>query len=126
MFIFASPILKKYSTPLLSLNTLIIIGALVAVCLLPWFFAYASGCKTLNYLNLAFWLKENYFLEQPDMTLTNAYVIELVGKRENDLPLLLSWSSNETYNQIANSFSRAPITKVIISFKIVVLDDRHQ
>ena len=61
---------------------------------------------------VAFWLKENYFLEQPDIVLTNAYVIELLGTRANDLPLVLSWSSNETYNQIANSFSRAPITKV--------------
>jgi hypothetical protein len=48
------------------------------------------------------------------MAVTNAYVIELLGTRSNDLPLVLSWSSNETYNQIVNSFSRAPVTKVVI------------
>ena len=47
------------------------------------------------------------------MVATNTYLIELLGTRANDLPLVLSWSSNETYNQIANSFSRAPVTKVI-------------
>lgn len=106
MIIFASPILKKYAAPFFSLTTIIIAGAFVTICLLPWFFAYASG---------SFWLKENYFLEQPRIVPTNAFVVELVGTRSNNLPLVLSWSSNETYNQIAHSFSRAPITKFWMS-----------
>jgi transmembrane protein 231 len=63
------------------------------------------------YLTLAFWLKENTFKEQPWVSPTQQFVIQIHGS-QGAAPLALTWSSNTIYNQWMNDFSRGMTVKV--------------
>ncbi|KAJ3299027.1 hypothetical protein HK104_010042 [Borealophlyctis nickersoniae] len=98
--LFSQPYARRFYAPLISTASIITLAAFVALLILPFVFAYASG---------SFWLKENTFRQQPSIRYTDQLLLLLEGTDTSSgtaTPTALAWSTSVLYNQAVDANAR--------------------
>ncbi|KAJ3050533.1 hypothetical protein HK097_008517 [Rhizophlyctis rosea] len=110
--VYSTPYSRRFQSPILSLTTLTALLFILAAIILPFVFAYASGCKffcrvqdepslLIRSIEAAFWLKEQSLRTQPSVQFTKEVVCVLEGTRVGGgAPVLIAWSTDEGWNMV--------------------------